>query len=134
MSIENDVIELRRRVVALEKAVASEARIPLSAAPTGASLLIADGTGTTIHVSGTQASPQEYLHLWAANVNGSARYFNLTLNGVMLASYSLAAYSGLVKIGDGIPLAGTGVVGMTVVGIASAVNSVLVTGYVVKET
>jgi uncharacterized membrane protein YjjP (DUF1212 family) len=91
-------------------------------------------TGTTIHATGTSASIEDEIWLYAYNSSASAVTLTLQYGGTTAVDndikLSIPATSGLTLVVPGLILTGTGSAANTVYAYAGTANVVTVNGYV----
>jgi hypothetical protein len=110
----------------------------LSGSTQGKAIKIAATTsgsaGTTIHATGTSASIQDEVWLYAYNSSASAVVLTIQWGGVTAVDneikLSIPATSGLTLVIPGFILTGTGSAANTIAAYAATTNVITVTGYV----
>jgi hypothetical protein len=94
--------------------------------------------GTTIHTTGTSATIQDEIWIYAVNSDTTARKLTIEFGGTAspddLIELTIAAESGLVLVIPGLVLAGTGSAGRTVAAFCATANVVNISGYVNRIT
>lgn len=94
--------------------------------------------GTLIHTTGISATVVDRLYLYAVNSDTTARKLTLEWGGVTspddLKEVTIPAESGDVLIVNGLPLLGSGSVGLTVGAFCATANVVMISGFVLRVT
>jgi hypothetical protein len=95
-------------------------------------------TGTTIHATGTSATIEDEIWLYAVNSDTTARKLTIEFGGTTapddLIELMIAAESGLVLVVPGLVLVGTGSAARTVTAFAATANVISIGGYVNRIT
>ena len=95
-------------------------------------------TGTTIHATGTSATIEDEIWLYAVNSDTTARKLTIEFGGTTapddLIELTVAAESGLVLVVPGLVLVGTGCAARTVTAFAATANVISIGGYVNRIT
>jgi hypothetical protein len=95
-------------------------------------------TGTTIHATGTSATIEDEIWLYAVNSDTTARKLTIEFGGTTapddLIELTVAAESGLVLVVPGLVLVGTGAAARTVTAFAATANVISIGGYVNRIT
>lgn len=110
----------------------------LSGSTQGKAIKIAATTsgsaGTTIHATGTSASVQDEVWLYAYNSSASAVALTIQWGGVTAVDneikLTIPSLSGLTLVIPGLILTGTGSAANTIAAYAGTTNVITVTGYV----
>jgi hypothetical protein len=96
------------------------------------------GSGTSIHATGTSSSILDEIWLYAVNSDTTARKLTIEFGGTTSPDDSIeltiAAESGLVLVVPGLTLAGTGSAARTVTAFAATANVISIGGYVNRIT
>lgn len=96
------------------------------------------GSGTTIHATGTSSSILDEVWLYAVNSDTTDRKLTIELGGATspddLIEQTITAESGLILVIPGLVLAGTGSAARTITAFAATANVVMIGGYVNRIT
>jgi hypothetical protein len=99
---------------------------------------ITQGSGTTIHATGTSSSILDEIWLYAVNSSASNVKLTVEFGGTTSPDDSLeltiTAEAGLVLVVPGLVLAGTGAAARTVTAFAATANVINLSGYVNRIT
>jgi len=111
----------------------------LSGSTNGRGILVAATAtpGTAIHTTGTSATIEDEIWLYAHNTSASGVKLTIEFGGTGTADlieYTVAAESGLYLIIPGLVLRGTGSVGTSVAAFAATTNVLNIFGYVNRIT
>jgi hypothetical protein len=112
----------------------------LSGSTNGRGILVAaTGTpGTTIHATGTSATIEDEIWLYASNTDTTDRKLTIEYGGTSspndLIELTIKAESGLTLVVPGLILAGTGVAANTIRAFAATTNVINIFGYVNRIT
>ena len=91
-------------------------------------------TGTTIHATGTSATIEDEIWLYAYNSSASSVFLTLQFGGTTAVDndikLSIPATSGLTLLVPGLILTGTGSAANTVYAYAGTANVITISGYV----
>lgn len=95
-------------------------------------------TGTTIHATGTSATVQDEIWLWATNSDTTARKLTIQFGGTTSpddeVEVTIPPESGPVLVIPGWRLTGTGAAACTVYAYAATANVITIGGYVNRYT
>ena len=112
----------------------------LSGSTNGRGILVAATStpGTTIHATGTSATIEDEVWLYAHNTSASGVKLTIELGGTTspndLIEYTVAAESGLYLIVPGLVLTGTGSAANTIRAFAASASVINIFGYVNRIT
>ena len=107
-----------------------------SAATSGVAIKVAatSSPGTTIHTTGTSASVEDEIWLYAYNSHSTALLLTVQYGGTATPDndikISIPSQAGLTLVVPGLVLTGTGSAGNSVLAYAGTTNLVTVSGYV----
>jgi hypothetical protein len=116
--------------------MATYSKVTLSGQTDGSPIKVAAtaSTGTTIHTTGTSASVQDEVWLYAYNSDTAARLLTIQYGGTTTPDddikITIPPQSGLTLIIPGLILTGTGSAGNTIYAYAATANVITVSGYV----
>jgi len=108
----------------------------LSAATTGVPIKVGatSSTGTTIHTTGTSATVQDEIWLYAYNSHTSAVLLTIQYGGTATPDndikISIPSQAGLTLVIPGLILTGDGTNGLVVCAYAATTNVITISGYV----
>jgi len=95
-------------------------------------------TGTTIHATGTSATIEDEIWLYAVNSDTTDRKLTIEFGGTTspddIIEQTITAESGLILVIPGLILMGTGSAARTVTAFAATANVVMIGGYVNRIT
>ena len=112
----------------------------LSASTDGKAIKVAAtaSVGTTIHATGTSATIQDEIWLYAYNSSAAAVVLTIQFGGTTAVDndikLSIPATSGLTLVVPGLILTGTGSAANTVAAYAATTNVITISGYVNRIT
>lgn len=112
----------------------------LSGSTNGRGILIAAtaSAGTTVHATGTSATIEDEIWLYAVNSDTTDRKLTIEFGGTTapndLIEFTVKAESGLYLVVPGLVLSGTGAAANTVRAFAATTNVISVFGYVNRLT
>lgn len=115
-------------------------KIPFSGSTQGKPIkVVATATlGTTIHTTGTSATIEDSLYLWAYNGHTADVLLTIEFGGVTVPDQNLLMTvpfkSGLVLLVDGAMLLGNGSAGLTVSAFAATANVITLWGFCLRTT
>ena len=135
---DDDQLIIAIQVFGQEYKMATFTKTLLSGSTQGKAIKIAATTsgsaGTTIHATGTSASIQDEVWLYAYNSAATATVLTIQWGGVTAVDneikLSIPATSGLTLVIPGFILTGTGSAANTIAAYAATTNVITVTGYV----
>lgn len=118
--------------------MATYSKVLLSGSTQGKAIKIAATTsgsaGTTIHTTGTSATIEDEIWLYAYNSSASAVVLTIQWGGITAVDnefkLSIPSLSGLTLVIPGLILTGTGSAGNTVSAYAATTNVITISGYV----
>ncbi len=115
-------------------------KVTLSGSTQGKGIkVVATGTlGTTIHATGTSATIQDEIWLWAVNSDTTDRKLTIEFGAAGapddLIELTIPAESGLVLVVPGLVLKGSGAATLTVTAFCATANVVMIHGFVNRIT